>query len=162
MQRSRIGEVLILFSSIIICQLAGFIGSIFTASSIPTWYANINKPSFNPPNWVFAPVWTTLYLLMGISLFLVLREGLNEKDIKIAIAVFAFQLVLNSLWSFLFFGLRSPFAAFNEIIVLWIVILVSIILFFRISPVAGALLIPYILWVSFASVLNFSIWRLNI
>lgn len=162
MQRSKIGEILILFSSIIICQLAGIIGSIFTAPSIPNWYANINKPSFRPPNWVFAPVWTTLYLLMGIALFLILRKGLNEKGIKMAIAVFALQLVLNSLWSFLFFGLKSPFAAFIEIIFLWAAILMSIILFFRISRVAGALLIPYILWVSFASVLNFAIWRLNI
>lgn len=162
MQKSKIGEVLILFSSIIICQLAGIIGSIFTTPAIPTWYANINKPTFRPPNWVFAPVWTTLFLLMGIALFLVLRKGLNKKDIKIAISVFAFQLVLNTLWSFLFFGLKSPFAAFVEIIFLWIAILASIILFFRISRPAGALLIPYILWVSFASILNFSIWRLNI
>lgn len=162
MQRSKIVETLILFSSIIICQLAGFIGSVFTTPAIPRWYANINKPSFNPPNWVFAPVWTTLYLLMGIALFLVLRKGLNEKDVKIAIAVFALQLILNSLWSFLFFGLESPFAAFIEIIFLWIAILISIILFYHISWVAGALLIPYILWVSFASVLNFSFWRLNL
>jgi benzodiazapine receptor len=162
MQKSKIGEVLILFSSIIICQLAGIIGSIFTTPAIPTWYANINKPTFRPPNWVFAPVWTTLFLLMGIALFLVLRKGLNKKDIKIAISVFAFQLVLNTLWSFLFFSLKSPFAAFVEIIFLWIAILASIILFFRISRPAGALLIPYILWVSFASILNFSIWRLNI
>lgn len=162
MQRSKISEFLILFVSIIICQLAGVIGSIFTTSAIPRWYAGINKPSFNPPNWVFAPVWTTLFLLMGISLYLVWRKGLNEKDIKIAVAVFVFQLILNALWSFLFFGLESPFAAFIEIIFLWIAILASIILFFRISWVAGALLIPYILWVSFASVLNFAIWRLNI
>jgi benzodiazapine receptor len=162
MQRSKIGEILILFSSIIICQLAGIIGSIFTTPAIPTWYANINKPTFRPPNWVFAPVWTTLYLLMGIALFLVLRKGLNEKGIKIAVAVFALQLVLNALWSYLFFGLESPFAAFIEIIFLWAAILISIILFFRISWVAGALLIPYIIWVSFASVLNFAIWRLNI
>jgi benzodiazapine receptor len=162
MQRSKIGEILILFSSIIVCQLAGFIGSIFTTPAIPRWYANINKPSFNPPNWVFAPVWTTLYLLMGIALFLVLRKGFNEKGIKIAVAVFALQLVLNSLWSYLFFGLESPFAAFIEIIFLWASILISIILFFRMSWVAGALLIPYILWVSFASVLNFAIWQMNL
>ncbi len=162
MQRSKIGEILILFSSIIICQLAGFIGSLFTTSSIPRWYANINKPSFNPPNWVFAPVWTTLYLIMGISLFLVWRTGLNEKEVKIAVAVFAFQLALNALWSFLFFGLESPFSAFIEIIFLWASILVSIILFLRISRIAGYLLIPYLLWVSFASVLNFAIWRLNL
>ena len=162
MQRSKIGEILILFSSIIICQLAGIIGSLFTAPSIPLWYANINKPSFNPPSWVFAPVWTTLYLLMGIALFLVWRKGLKRKDLKIAFAVFIFQLILNTLWSILFFGLKSPFVAFIEIVLLWISILISIILFFRISKVAGALLIPYLLWVSFASVLNFAIWRLNI
>jgi tryptophan-rich sensory protein len=162
MQRSKLSEILLFFSSIIICQLAGFIGSLFTTPSIPSWYAGINKPSFNPPNWVFAPVWTTLYLLMGISLYLVLRTGLNDKNVKMALAVFIFQLVLNSLWSFLFFGLHSPFTAFIEIIFLWIAILTSIILFFRISWVAGVLLIPYILWVSFASFLNFAIWRLNI
>jgi benzodiazapine receptor len=161
MQRSKIGDFLILFTSIIICQLAGFIGSVFTTPAIPNWFANINKPSFNPPNWVFAPVWTTLYLLMGIALFLIWRKGLNKKDVKIAVSVFAFQLVLNSLWSFLFFGLQSPLAAFIEIIFLWAAILVSIILFFRISKIAGCLLIPYILWVSFASVLNFAIWQLN-
>jgi benzodiazapine receptor len=162
MHRSKLSEILLLFSSIIICQLAGIIGSLFTTPSIPSWYAGINKPSFNPPNWVFAPVWTTLFLLMGISLYLVLRTGFNDKNVKIALAVFIFQLVLNSLWSFLFFGLHSPFLAFIEIIFLWIAILASIILFFRISWVAGILLIPYILWVSFASVLNFTIWRLNI
>jgi tryptophan-rich sensory protein len=151
-----------LLACIIVCQLAGFIGSMFTTPAIPTWYANINKPSFNPPNWVFAPVWTTLYLLMGIALFLVLLKGLKEKYVKIAVLVFTFQLVLNSLWSFLFFGLQSPSAAFIEIILLWAAILASIILFFRISKIAGYLLIPYILWVSFASVLNFAIWQINI
>jgi benzodiazapine receptor len=162
MQRSKINEILILFASIIICQLAGVIGSLFTTPSIPRWYANINKPSFNPPNWVFAPVWTTLFLLMGISLYLVLRTGLNYKNVKIAFAVFIFQLVLNVLWSFLFFGLGSPFAAFIEIIFLWIAILITTILFYSLSKVAGILLIPYLLWVSFASVLNFYIWRVNI
>jgi benzodiazapine receptor len=162
MHRSKLSEILLLFSSIIICQLAGFVGSLFTTPSIPRWYAGINKPPFNPPNWVFAPVWTTLFLLMGISLYLVWRTGLNDKNVKIGVAVFLFQLILNVLWSLLFFGHQSPFAAFIEIIFLWIAILASIILFFRISWVAGTLLIPYILWVSFASVLNFSIWRLNL
>ena len=160
--KGKQGDFLLLLESIIICQLAGIIGSIFTSPSIPLWYANINKPSFNPPNWVFAPVWTTLYLLMGIALFLVWRKGLKRKDLKIAFAVFIFQLILNTLWSILFFGLKSPFVAFIEIVLLWISILISILLFFRISKVAGALLIPYLLWVSFASVLNFAFWRLNI
>jgi len=162
MRRSKTNEILLLFASIIICQLAGIIGSLFTTSSIPRWYANTNKPSFNPPNWIFAPVWTTLFLLMGISLYLIWRRSLKEKGIKIAFTVFLFQLVLNMLWSFLFFGLQSPFAAFIEIIFLWITILITIILFFRIYWVAGVMLIPYILWVSFASVLNFAIWRLNL
>lgn len=144
------------------CQMAGIIGSIFTTPAIPTWYANINKPSFRPPNWVFAPVWTTLFLLMGIALFLVLRKGLKNKNVKIAFLFFIFHLVLNTLWSVLFFGLKSPFAAFVEIIFLWASILISIILFSQISRIAGYLLIPYLLWVSFASVLNFSIWQLNI
>jgi tryptophan-rich sensory protein len=156
------GDFLLFLESIIICQLAGVFGSIFTAPSLPLWYNSINKPSFNPPNWVFAPVWTTLYLLMGISLFLVWRKGLDKKDIKIAFTVFILQLVLNALWSLLFFGLKSPLTAFIEIILLWITILISIFLFFRISKTAAYLLIPYILWVSFASVLNFYFWRLNI
>jgi len=151
MQRSKTNIFSILLASIIICQMAGIIGSVFTTPAIPTWYASINKPSFNPPNWIFAPVWTTLFLLMGIALFLVWRKGFKRKDIKIAFSVFIFQLVLNVLWSFLFFGLQSPFAA-----------LITIILFFRIYWVAGVMLIPYILWVSFASVLNFAIWKLNI
>jgi len=162
MQRSKIDNFFLLLSSIIICQMAGIIGSVFTAPAIPTWYANINKPSFSPPNWVFAPVWATLFLLMGISLFLIWRKGLNEKNVKIAFFFFIFHLGLNTLWSILFFGLKSPFAAFIEIVFLWIAILVSIILFFRISKIAAYLLIPYILWVSFASILNFSIWRLNL
>jgi translocator protein len=162
MQRTRINNFLLLFSSVIICQMAGIIGSIFTTPAIPTWYANINKPTFRPPNWVFAPVWTTLFLLMGIALFLIWKKGLKRKDVKIAFSVFTFHLLLNTLWSILFFGLKSPFAAFIEIIFLWIAILISIILFFRISKIAAYLLIPYILWVSFASVLNFAIWRLNI
>jgi len=162
MQKNKINNILLFIASIVICQMAGIIGSIFTTPAIPTGYANINKPTFRPPNWVFAPVWTTLFLLMGIALFLVWKKRLNKKENRIAFSVFIFQLILNTLWSILFFDLESPFAAFIEIIFLWIAILASIILFFRISRPAGALLIPYILWVSFASILNFSIWRLNI
>jgi len=162
MQRSKTNNILIFIASIVICQLAGIIGSIFTTPAIPTWYANINKPTFRPPNWVFAPVWTTLFLLMGIALFLIWKKGLDKKENRIAFSIFIFQLILNTLWSVLFFGMKSPFAAFMEIIFLWVAILTSIILFFRISRLAGALLIPYILWVSFASILNFSIWKINI
>ncbi|MEO0293701.1 MAG: TspO/MBR family protein [candidate division WOR-3 bacterium] len=161
MYRSKINEILNFFISIIICQFAGLIGSLFTTPSIPGWYANINKPSFTPPNWVFAPVWTILFLLMGISLYFILRIGLSDKNVRIAIMVFILQLAFNILWSFLFFGLRSPFLAFVEIIFLWIAILMTIILFYSLSKVAGILLIPYILWVSFASVLNFAIWKMG-
>ncbi|MBN1940756.1 MAG: tryptophan-rich sensory protein [Candidatus Diapherotrites archaeon] len=147
--------------SIVICLCAGFIGSFFTSPNIPTWYASINKPFFNPPNWIFAPVWTILFILMGISLYLVWSKGLQAKGVKIAIAIFAAQLVLNTLWSILFFGLQNPFFAFIEIIVLWIFILLSIIKFYPISRKAALLLLPYICWVSFALLLNYFVWILN-
>lgn len=146
---------------IIICQSAGIIGSIFTFEAIPGWYAELARPDFAPPNWVFGPVWTTLYALMGISSYLVLRNGLERNDVRMALGVFGVQLLLNTLWSVLFFGLRSPFYAFIEIIFLWFSIFASIILFWRISRNAGLLLVPYILWVSFAAILNFYIWILN-
>ncbi len=155
-------KIVKLIAAIIICQIAAVIGSVFTAPSIPTWYASIQKPDFTPPNWVFAPVWTTLFLLMGISLYLIWDRGPEKKDVKLAISVFGIQLVLNVMWSVLFFGLQNPFFAFIEIIFLWIAILVNIILFYRISRKAGLLLVPYILWVSVAALLNYSIWVLNI
>ncbi len=147
--------------SIIVCQLAGVIGSIFTTPAIPSWYATLKKPSFTPPNWLFGPVWITLFVLMGTAAFLVWDKGLNNKQVKIALSIFAVQLVLNVLWSAMFFGLRSPLAGLIEIVILWTAILFTILSFFKVSQAAGFLLIPYILWVSFAAVLNFSIWRLN-
>jgi len=154
-------EILKLAASIVICLLAGFIGSIFTNRSITTWYASLKKPSFNPPDWLFGPVWTILFLLMGISLFLIWRKGLNYQLVKIALIIFGAQLILNILWSFLFFTLRAPLAGFIEIVILWFAILLTILCFYKISQLAAILLIPYILWVSFASVLNFFLWRLN-
>ena len=150
-----------LIISIIICQLAGFIGSLFTSPAIPTWYVSLEKPSFNPPNWVFSPVWITLFVLMGISLFLLWRQTLEDKKVRIAILFFSIQLILNVSWSGIFFGLKSPSFAFIEIILLWIAILLTILTSYKVSKVAGALLIPYILWVSFAAVLNFFLWNLN-
>uniref|UniRef100_A0A7C6A8T2 Tryptophan-rich sensory protein n=1 Tax=candidate division WOR-3 bacterium TaxID=2052148 RepID=A0A7C6A8T2_UNCW3 len=147
--------------SIIICQLAGIIGAIFTNKSIPTWYASLKKPAFNPPAWLFGPVWTALFLLMGIALFLIWQKGINFEGVKRALIVFSAQLIFNILWSILFFGLRSPLAAFIAIIILWILILLTIVLFYPIAKTAGLLLLPYLLWVSFASILNFSLWRLN-
>ncbi len=153
--------ILKLVVSIIVCQLAGVIGSIFTTPAIPSWYATLKKPSFTPPNWLFGPVWITLFVLMGTAAFLVWNKGLSNKQVKIALSMFAVQLALNVLWSAMFFGLRSPLAGLIEIVILWIAILFTIVSFFKVSQTAGFLLIPYILWVSFAAVLNFSIWRLN-
>jgi tryptophan-rich sensory protein len=121
----------------------------------------LQKPSFAPPNRVFFPVWTALFIMMGISLFLIWQKGWEEKKVKTAIYLFAGQLVLNIMWSFAFFGLKSPFLGLMEIIILWIAILATILTFNKLSRTAAYLLIPYILWVSFAAFLNFSIWRLN-
>jgi translocator protein len=145
--------------SIVICQLAGIIGSFFTVSSVSTWYVTLNKPFFNPPHWLFGPVWITLYLLMGISLYLIWNN--DGKDSKSALIVFSIQLGLNTLWSLLFFGLKNPLLAFIEIILLWLFIVLTILFFYQKSKTASFLLIPYLLWVSFASVLNFSIFYLN-
>ena len=146
---------------IIILLFAGFIGSIFTTPNIPTWYASLIKPVFNPPNWIFGPVWTILYILMGIAAFLIWQNGIKKKKVKVAIYIFAAQLFLNMLWSILFFGLQNPLLAFIEIIILWALILLTIIKFSEISKKAAYLLIPYILWVSFAVILNLFIYLLN-
>jgi len=143
--------------AIVLCLSAGFIGSFFTVTGVNSWYTTINKPVFNPPNWVFGPVWTFLYILMGISLYNIW----NSKKNKSALMFFYAQLALNTLWSILFFGFENPLVAFVEIIILWAAILITIIKSYRISKAASYLLIPYILWVSFASVLNFSIYLLN-
>jgi benzodiazapine receptor len=154
-------DVVRLVVSIVVCQLAGGIGAIFTSPAIPTWYASLEKPAFQPPNWLFFPVWTTLYTLMGIAAFLVWRKGLDLRRVKVALGIFAVQLVLNTAWSIVFFGAQELFGALIVIAILWIVILINIVTFWRISKAAGALLIPYILWVSFASLLNYSVWVLN-
>jgi translocator protein len=146
-----------LIISIIIPFIASAIGSFFTVSSVSTWYLTLVKPSFNPPSWVFGPVWTLLYLLMGISLYLVWTNNYHKK----ALTFFGIQLTLNALWSILFFGLQNPLAAFIEIIFLWTSILITIIYFYKINKSSAYLLIPYILWVSFAAILNLAIVLLN-
>ncbi len=161
MKSSRFREIVRLVVSIIACQCAGLIGSIFTTPAIPTWYATLAKPTFTPPSWLFAPAWITLYLLMGIAAFLVWRKGLGEEGVKSALVMFLVQLVLNALWSVVFFGLKSPLAGAVVIIALWVAILLTMLRFFKLSTTAGALLTPYILWVSFAAALNISIWILN-
>ena len=150
-----------LIISILVCQGAGAIGSLFTSPAISTWYSTIQKPSFNPPNWIFAPVWILLFLLMGISLYLIWSKGFYNKETKIAIFIFFVQLILNILWSIIFFALQSPLYAFIEIIILWFMILLTIITFYRVSKITVYLLLPYIIWVSFALVLNFSILIIN-
>jgi len=147
--------------SLALCQGAGFVGGVFTALAIKEWYAFLEKPSFSPPNWLFAPVWILLYTLMAISLFLVWQKGLEDKKTKTAFYLFLIHLVLNAVWSILFFGLKNPLFALLDIIILWTVIAVLIFQFFKIRKTAGLLLIPYWLWVSFATILNFFIWRLN-
>jgi translocator protein len=153
-------DILKLVISIVICEFAGIIGSFFTMKSIPNWYKKIKKPSFNPPNWIFGPVWTLLYFLMGISLYLIWNSNKNL-DISLAVIIFSIQLILNIAWSMIFFKLKSPKYAFIEIIFLFISILATIIIFYQISRIASYMLIPYILWVSFASILNFYVWILN-
>lgn len=161
MTTSKVSGIIKLITSITICLAAGVLGSVFTTPAIPTWYATLIKPSFAPPNWVFFPVWTTLFIMMGISLFLVWQKGMEDMKVKNALYIFGVQLILNVLWSAAFFGLRSPLAGLIEICILLILILLTIMKFMKISRTAGLLLIPYIFWVSFAAVINFFIWRLN-
>ena len=154
-------SIIKIISSVVISNLAGAIGSMFTFSAIPTWYKGLIKPALNPPNWLFGPVWTVLYILMGVAAGMVWSKGLEQRGVKVALAVFLFQLVLNALWSIIFFGWHKLGLALAEIVLLWIIILINIILFYRINTTAGYLLVPYILWVSFAAYLNYSIWIPN-
>lgn len=147
--------------AILICELAGFVGAIFTMPAIDVWYANLNKSALNPPSWIFGPVWTTLFALMGIAAYLVWRRGWEKPKVKVALYLFGIQLLLNILWSFLFFGQRDPLAALMEISVLWLAILMTLVFFRRVSRVAGWLLVPYLAWVSFAIYLNYAVWALN-
>lgn len=145
---------------LLLCFTAAAVGSSVTLPQIPTWYAELNKPSFNPPNWIFGPVWTALYLMMAISAWLVwLKSG--WLDAPGALGVFCFQLLLNTAWSAIFFGLENPLAAAVEIVFLWLAIGATLLSFWKHSQLAALLLTPYLAWVSFAAVLNFSIVALN-
>ncbi len=151
-----------LIISILIPLLIGGTASFFTASSVNGWYAVANKPWFNPPNYIFAPVWTVLYIMMGIALYFVWQAKAIPSNIKqTAIILFVVQLTLNFFWSLIFFKLQQPGWAFAEIIVMWLAILLTILWFGKISSAAAWLLVPYICWVSFATVLNYHIWQLN-
>jgi benzodiazapine receptor len=161
MNMIRLNEIPKLIVSIVICQLVGLIGSVFTTASIPTWYVTLNKPFFTPPNWSFAPVWLTLYTLMGVAAFIVWRHSLKDRQVQRALKIFGVQLIFNAFWSVAFFGLQSPIAGLIVIIMLWIAIVVTILWFLPISKPAGLLLMPYILWVSLAAALNMAIVMLN-
>lgn len=150
-----------LILAIIICQLAGIIGAFFTTPSIPTWYASLTKPAFNPPNYVFGPVWTILYLLMGISLYFILQDSKKSREKKKGLIFFFLQLVLNSFWSIVFFGSQSILGGLIIILILWFLIFQTIIHFAKINKTSAYLLYPYLLWVSFATILNLSIYFLN-
>lgn len=151
-----------LFLAIAVCLLSGVIGSVFTVPAIETWYVRLRKPDLAPPNWVFGPIWTMLYFLMGVSLFVVWNVGFDKSTVRRSIIVFSIQLALNILWSFFFFGLKSPLLGLVEIVALWFAIVLTIFSFFRVSRIAALILIPYLIWVSFASYLNYSIFILNL
>lgn len=155
------GDWLKLTASLAVCLGVGFAGSLLTRKAVPAWYAGLNKPWFNPPGWIFAPVWTLLYILMAVSFFLIWKGGLSESERRHAAIAFGVQLFLNALWTPVFFGLRLPGTAFGVIIILLAAIVYTTYLFRRHSKLAGVLLYPYIVWVAFAALLNFSIWRLN-
>lgn len=153
-------ELIVLAGFILVCFGAGAVGSWFTTPALGDWYAALRKPAWNPPNWVFGPVWSTLYLLMAIAAWLVWRKG-GIGAPGGALALFGAQLMLNTAWSALFFGLRSPAAALVDIAALWVAIAATIVAFSRTSPAASWIMAPYIVWVTFAGALNFAIWRLN-
>lgn len=156
-----IKKVICLVLAIGICLLAGYVGSMYTTPSLPTWYAGLQKPDLNPPSWVFAPVWTALYILMGISLCLILRSGITRGEVLAGLVLFVLQLGLNIGWSYLFFGWHAIFFALMCIIALWAVLLCTIIQVSRFSIFGAALLIPYLIWTSFAAYLNYAIMVLN-
>ncbi len=154
-------KVVRLITAVGICELVGIAATPFTVSAIPTWYAGLLKPAISPPNFIFGPVWTVLYLLMGVAVFLVWENGSQKPKVKQALQIFAVQLGLNFLWSVLFFGLRSPLMGLVDIILMIAAIIVTIVVFHRISKPASYLLIPYLVWVGFATYLNYSIWLIN-
>ncbi len=156
-----IKKALVLAGFVVLCQGVGLLGSLATTPNIEPWYEHLARPSWGPPNWLFAPVWTTLYSLMGVSAFVVWREGTGSPAVRLALRLFGVQLVLNAAWSWIFFYGQQPGLAFAEIVALWVAILAWIVASWRVSRAAGAINIPYLAWVTFAAALNFTIWRMN-
>ena len=150
-----------LICSVSVCVLTGVLGSFATRDSITTWYGELSRPSFTPPDWTFGVVWPVLYVMMGISAFLIWNMDISTRQVKVALGIFALQLILNGLWTPIFFGLHLIGLALVEIIMMWAAILLTIFAFWRVSKAATLLLLPYILWVSFAVVLNASLFLLN-
>ncbi|EJL66025.1 TspO/MBR family protein [Flavobacterium sp. CF136] len=148
--------------AVIVCLTVGYSSSTVTKSGVETWYPTIIKPVFNPPNWVFMPVWTLLFVLMGIAAGLIWDKIKEQNaEVKKALGFFLIQLALNAIWSYLFFGLKNPMLALIEIALLWLMIYETYLKFIKINKTAGYLLIPYMAWVGFAAILNASIWWLN-
>ncbi|SHE69682.1 TspO and MBR related proteins [Arenibacter palladensis] len=147
--------------SVTVCLIIGFLSSFATQSSVNDWYLELNKPSFNPPNWIFAPVWTVLYIMMGVAAGIVWAKGFYHIWVKTALYHFGIQLLFNALWSIIFFGFKNPFAALLVILALLVLLIFTIKWFKVVSTTAAYLLIPYLLWVCFATALNYKIWELN-
>lgn len=159
--RMKAKDIAHLLIAVVISELAGIIGSVFTTSSVSSWYPTLVQPELAPPSWVFGPVWTTLYALMGIAAFLVWKKGWGRRDVRFALGLFLVQLIVNSLWSFVFFGAQNIGGALTVIVLLWVLIVLTIIFFGKLSKTAAVLLVPYLLWVSFASYLNYAYFVLN-
>lgn len=158
---TRFNDILKLLVAVGVSELAGIVGALFTTPAISVWYKGLIKSGLTPPAWVFGPVWTILFLLMGIAAFFVWRKGMRHKGVQNALILFCIQLVLNTIWSVIFFGFHNPGVAFLELILLWCTILFTMVLFSRVSQLAVWLLLPYILWVTFAGYLNYIIWIYN-
>lgn len=158
MKKIRWAELL---AAVLLCQAAGALGSAFTFPAIPTWYASLVKPEWNPPSWLFGPVWTILYTLMGIAAYRIWRLGIKKKAVRSALVLFGFHLAANSLWSIIFFGWQNIPLAFVEILVLLGLIVAVALRFYRLDRLSGYLFLPYLAWVSFATYLTYTIWRLN-
>jgi benzodiazapine receptor len=150
-----------LAAAVLFCLFVGSLGSLVTITGPGSWYSTLQKPFFAPPNWVFAPVWIMLFVLMGIALYLIWESGTEHRDVKTALGIFGMQFFLNIIWSFLFFYLKSPILGFIDIILLWVMIVLTIRAFYRVNKSAAYLLIPYIAWVTLASALNGAIYFMN-
>ncbi|MGB9175611.1 MAG: TspO/MBR family protein [Methanoregula sp.] len=150
-----------LAAAILLCVIVGSLGSLVTTTGSGSWYSTLQKPFFAPPNWLFAPMWLTLFVLMGIALYLVWESGTERRDVQVALGIFGVQFLLNVIWSFLFFGLESPLLGLIDILLLWVMIVATILAFYRVKKSAAYLLIPYLAWVTIAAALNGAIYFMN-